>query len=111
VTFCADMSVAEPLVDADAPPASDKDTPASPNTRRVFLRRFRFEANFAAAILNPSICRVADGATVRRGAGHRGPSHSLNDRSEALVPIPRSTPKWQQDGPPAARGRGRSRAR
>lgn len=49
------MSVAEPLVDADAPPASDKDTPASPNTRRAVLRRFRFEANFAAAILNPPI--------------------------------------------------------
>lgn len=49
------MSVAEPLVDADAALASDKDTPAIPNTRSAFPRRFRFEADFAAVILNPPI--------------------------------------------------------
>jgi hypothetical protein len=44
------MSVAGPPVDADAAPASENETPASPNTGKAFLRRFRFEACFARAI-------------------------------------------------------------
>ena len=39
---------------ADAPPAIAKDTPATPNTGKVVLRRFRFEACFACAIVEPS---------------------------------------------------------
>jgi Recombinase len=40
--------VAGPIVAADALPASDKDTPATPNA--AVLRRFRFEACFACAM-------------------------------------------------------------
>jgi len=45
------ISVAGPLVAADALPASDKDTPATPNAGKAVLRRFRFEACFACAIV------------------------------------------------------------
>jgi hypothetical protein len=40
------------LVDADAPPASESDNPAAPNTGTALLRRFRFEACFELAILD-----------------------------------------------------------
>jgi hypothetical protein len=36
-------SNASPLVAADAPPASEKDTPTSPNTGTASFKRFRFE--------------------------------------------------------------------
>ena len=49
------VSVAGPLVAADAPPANDKDIPATPNTGTAFLRRFRFEASFVCAIAEFSI--------------------------------------------------------
>lgn len=49
--FCADgVSVAGPLVAADAPPANDKDIPATPNTGMACVRRFRFEASFVCDI-------------------------------------------------------------
>jgi hypothetical protein len=43
---------------ADAPPIA-KDAPAAPNIGNAILRRFRFEACFACAIIEPSYtCRV-----------------------------------------------------
>jgi hypothetical protein len=43
-------SIAGPLVAADAAPASDKDTPATPNAGKVVLRRLRLELCFAWTI-------------------------------------------------------------
>jgi hypothetical protein len=37
-------------VDADAPPASDKDIPAIPNTGKAVFRRFRCKAFFTWAM-------------------------------------------------------------
>ena len=48
------ISAAGTAVAADAPPASDKDTPAIPNTGTDFVRRFRFEACFACDIVESS---------------------------------------------------------
>jgi hypothetical protein len=48
--FRAGMSAAAPPVVANAPPASNKDNPAAPNTGAAFmtlLRCFRFDACFA----------------------------------------------------------------
>jgi hypothetical protein len=47
------VSVAGPVVAADAPPANDKDIPAAPNTGTVFVRRFRFETSFVC-----DICKI-----------------------------------------------------
>jgi hypothetical protein len=44
------MSAAGVLVDADAPPASESDNPAAPNTGTALLRRFDLEACFELAI-------------------------------------------------------------
>src|SRR5262249_18322605 len=41
------MSLTGPAGSADAPLASDNVNPAAPNTGRVLLRRFRFEASFS----------------------------------------------------------------
>jgi len=49
------ISAAGPLVPADAPPASDKDTPAIPNTGTALLKRFRFEACFVRDIVESSL--------------------------------------------------------
>ena len=38
---------------AETPPAIIKDAPAAPNAGKVILRRFRFEARFACAMLEP----------------------------------------------------------
>ena len=43
------VSVAGPVVAADAPPANDNDIPARPNTGTAF-KRFRFEASFVCDI-------------------------------------------------------------
>jgi hypothetical protein len=43
-------SAAGPLVDADAPLASDSDNPAAPKTGIALLRQFRFEACLVRAI-------------------------------------------------------------
>src|SRR6516225_10485958 len=48
--FCGVTSATCPLVDADAPLASDSDNPAAPKTGTVLLRRFRFEACLVRAI-------------------------------------------------------------
>src|SRR6516225_7336975 len=48
--FCGETSATCPLVDADAPLASDSDNPAAPKTGTALLRRFRFEACLARAI-------------------------------------------------------------
>jgi hypothetical protein len=47
------ISDTEPAVAADAPLASDKDTPTTPNAGTTSLRRFRFEACFVTAIVAP----------------------------------------------------------
>jgi hypothetical protein len=49
------MSVTEPAVAADAPLASDKDTPTTPNAGTTSFRRFRFEACFVTAIVESSM--------------------------------------------------------
>jgi hypothetical protein len=41
-------------VAADAPPAIAKDIPAAPHTGKAIFGRFRFEACFARAIVEPS---------------------------------------------------------
>jgi hypothetical protein len=47
--------VTGPPVDADAPPASDNDNPAAPNTGTALLRRFRFaRAIWSSPILSSS---------------------------------------------------------
>jgi hypothetical protein len=48
--FCTGTSTADPAVDADAPPAIAKDTPATPNAGAALFRLFRFEPFFAGAI-------------------------------------------------------------
>jgi len=48
--FCGATSAAGPPVDADAPLASESDSPATPKTGTVLLRRFRFEACLVRAI-------------------------------------------------------------
>jgi hypothetical protein len=40
---------------ANAPPAIAKDTPAAPNTGKAVLERFRFEACFVRAIVEPPV--------------------------------------------------------
>src|ERR1700694_3521893 len=45
-------------VDADAPPTSENDTPAIPNTGSTFPPRFRFEACFFCAIIESSLLRA-----------------------------------------------------
>ena len=49
------ISAAGPLVEADAPLASDNDNPAAPNTGTALLRRFRFDACLVRAILGSPI--------------------------------------------------------
>ena len=49
--FIDGISATGPLVVADAPPASDKDRPAAPNTGTAFIPAFRFEARFARGII------------------------------------------------------------
>jgi hypothetical protein len=51
--FCDGTSATDPVVDADAPPAIDKDTPAIPNTGKALVRRFPFEARFAFGMASP----------------------------------------------------------
>jgi hypothetical protein len=41
-------------VAADAPPASDKDTPTTPTTGTISFGCFRFEARFVCGIVEPS---------------------------------------------------------
>jgi hypothetical protein len=52
VVFWDGVSVV--TVDADAPPASDKDTPANPKTGRAFFARLRFDVCFVFAIVGTS---------------------------------------------------------
>jgi hypothetical protein len=52
------VASAAPPVDADAPLASDSDNPAAPNTGKVLLRRFRFEAWLARAISGSPILSI-----------------------------------------------------
>jgi len=40
---------------ADAPPASEKVSPAAPNTGTVFVTRFRFEACFTRGMVASSV--------------------------------------------------------
>jgi hypothetical protein len=51
---------------ADAPPASDKDTPTTPNAGTTSFRRFRFEACFVNGIVASSMpsskCSSSPGA-------------------------------------------------
>src|SRR6516164_10315414 len=67
--FCGVTSATCPLVDADAPLASDSDNPAAPKTGTALLRRFRFEACLARAIrvlpffCQGSLCSIADGTS------------------------------------------------
>jgi len=49
-----DGTFAVGAVAADAPPASDKDIPATPKAGKAVLRCFRFEAFFACAIVESS---------------------------------------------------------
>ena len=49
MAFCG-VTSAGPPVDADAPLASDSDSPAAPKTGTALLRRFRFEACLERAI-------------------------------------------------------------
>jgi hypothetical protein len=49
VVFCTDTSTADPAVDADAPPAIAKDTPAIPNAGAALFPLFRFELFLAPA--------------------------------------------------------------
>ncbi len=48
--FCDGISAAVPSVEADAPPAIAKDTPASPSAGTAFRRRLRLESGFVFAI-------------------------------------------------------------
>jgi hypothetical protein len=50
-----DGTSAAGAVAADAPPASDKDTPTTPNAGTTSLRRFRFEACFVSGIVESSM--------------------------------------------------------
>ena len=50
---CCAGTFAVGAVAADAPPASDKDIPATPNAGKAVRRRLRFEAFFACAIVGP----------------------------------------------------------
>src|SRR6516164_8026220 len=69
--FCGVTSAAGPLVDADAPLASDSDNPAAPKTGTVLLRRFRFEACLARAIRVLPYFRLKQPAhRVLRPVGH-----------------------------------------
>ena len=52
--FCDGTSATDPAVDADAPPAIDKDTPAIPNTGTALLRRFPNEARFVFGMIKSS---------------------------------------------------------
>jgi hypothetical protein len=45
------VSATDPLVDADAPPASERDRPAAPNTGMAFVPAFLFEVCFARGII------------------------------------------------------------
>src|SRR4051794_21775315 len=49
------VSETDPAVAADAPLASDKDTPTTPNAGKTSFRRFRFEACFVTAIVESSM--------------------------------------------------------
>ncbi len=53
--FCSGAFATDPVVDADAPPAIDKDIPAIPNTGTALLRRFPFEARFAFGMIKSSV--------------------------------------------------------
>jgi hypothetical protein len=48
--FCTGTSIADPAVDADAPPAIAKDTPAIPKAGAALFPLFRFELFLARAI-------------------------------------------------------------
>jgi hypothetical protein len=61
-------------VTADAPPASDNDNPAAPNTGTAFLARFRFKPCFAYDMTETS--RIASIRAVS------------NRRERFLVPAP-----------------------
>jgi hypothetical protein len=50
VVFCTGTSTADPAVDADAPPAIAKDTPAIPNVGAALFRLLRFKLFLARAI-------------------------------------------------------------
>jgi hypothetical protein len=43
------------LVEAQAPLAIERDTPANPNAGKALLRRFRFEERFNMAYLHHSV--------------------------------------------------------
>src|SRR5215467_6135024 len=66
-----------PLVDADAPLASDSDNPAAPKTGTVLLRRFRFEVCLVRAISGSPIFSTKQQAhRVRRPVGHSLPTRT-----------------------------------
>jgi hypothetical protein len=48
------ISVAGPPVAAEAPPVSDNDNPAAPNTGTAFARRLRFDTCFVCGIVESS---------------------------------------------------------
>jgi hypothetical protein len=50
VFFIVGISATGPVAAADAPPASDRDRPAAPNTGTAFVPAFRFEACFTRGI-------------------------------------------------------------
>jgi len=75
------VSVAGPVVAADAPPANDKDMPATPNTGTALLRRFRFEASFVCDIAEFSIPELL--WSTPRSSYHR--SRDENRRNAAKI--------------------------
>jgi len=89
------ISTAGPLVAADAPPASDNDKPAAPNTgtARALLRRFRFEACFECDIVDFSMTLSAVPHEGTRYALHRfqgKANHGFYRASAAFRNIPKA---------------------
>src|SRR5262249_50003962 len=75
--FCGVTSATCPLVDADAPLASDSDNPAAPKTGTVLLRLFRFEVCLVRAISGSPIFSTKQQAPrVRRPVGHSLPTRT-----------------------------------
>ena len=66
-----DGAVAVGVVAADAPPAIAKDIPAAPQTGKVIVGCFRFEAFFVRAMVEPPV-GLADARWVSRHASTLG---------------------------------------
>src|SRR5215475_10698044 len=68
---------------AEAPFAIIKDAPAAPNAGKAILRRFRFEARFACAMVEPFCMRGPINRTISRGshAQSRSWAHSFTHKN------------------------------